>query len=175
MRTLAELGLTPAQLAEVEQLDAGLVHSWLVATNAARGLERPAGFFLSGVRSGNKPPGLGDEREAQAVELAARWLANAGWLLPTEAELTDALFGPHGRLRAWASDEPLRARMLAVWLELRPAAAELERQRLDDVERYRDARRRARSSVPSIPWPSRVRQQAYASAPASVQGFSSGV
>src|SRR5215471_2767216 len=75
MRTLAELGLTPAQLAEVEQLDAGLVHSWLVATNAARGLERPAGFFLSGVRSGNKPPGLGEEREAQTVELAARWLA----------------------------------------------------------------------------------------------------
>jgi hypothetical protein len=68
------------------------------------------------------------ERELQ-VHLAERFIANAGWGLPTEAELVDELFGRHGKLRAWASDELLVNRMVDAW-------------------------RRART-VPPIQWPQR--------------------
>ena len=69
------------------------------------------------------------ERELQ-IHLAERFIANAGWGLPTEAELVDELFGRHGKLRAWAGDEPLVNRMVDAW-------------------------RRART-VPAIEWPQRT-------------------
>ena len=69
------------------------------------------------------------ERELQ-VHLAENFIRNAGWGLPTEAELVDELFGRHGKLRAWASDELLVARMVDAW-------------------------RRART-VPDIQWPQRT-------------------
>jgi hypothetical protein len=69
------------------------------------------------------------ERELQ-IHLAERFISNAGWLLPTEAELVDELFGRHGKLKAWASDEVLVSRMVDAW-------------------------QRART-VPSIQWPQRT-------------------
>ena len=62
------------------------------------------------------------ERELQ-IHLAERFIANAGWGLPTEAELVDELFGRHGKLRAWAGDELLVARMVDAWKRARTVPA----------------------------------------------------
>ena len=128
---LHELGLTPTQLAELRDADQTLVTAWLEATGKLAGeLKRPAGYLLAGVRSGELPAAQVDRERELQIHLAERFITNAGWLLPTEAELIDELFGRHGKLRAWAGDELLVARMVDAW-------------------------RRART-VPAIEWPQRT-------------------
>ena len=128
---LHTLGLTPAQLAELRDADQALVTAWLEATGKLAGeLKRPAGYLLAGVRSGELPAAQVDRERELQIHLAERFIANAGWGLPTEAELVDELFGRHGKLRAWAGDELLVARMVDAW-------------------------RRART-VPAIEWPQRT-------------------
>jgi len=113
---LGDLGLTSAQAAEVELADKALVADWLEACGRRSGLRSPAGWFLSGVRSGNRPDALPDEAgKAQALRLAERRIANLGHQLPSEAELVEELFGKRALLEPWAGDESLRARMVDVW------------------------------------------------------------
>ena len=113
---LADLALTSAQLAEVRAVDNRLVREWLDAAAARSGLRSPAGWFLSGVRSGNRPDSLPDSSgKAQATRLAERRIANLGHVLPSEAELLEELFGKRALLEPWAHDDELRARMLDTW------------------------------------------------------------
>jgi hypothetical protein len=91
-------------------------------------------------------------RERQ-IHLAERYIANAGCFLPTEAELLDELFGYHGRLKAWADDEPLRRRMVDAWQAARPAAERTEREQLERAHRWRHGRPGERpDEPPPIPW-----------------------
>jgi len=113
--TLAELGLTPAQLAELEACDDALVEAWLAATSAAHGLRSPAGWFLSGVRSGNMPQSEPDRLRSLRVRQAERFVAAAGYVLESEAELVDYFFSRGGWLEPWAGDELLRARLTELW------------------------------------------------------------
>jgi hypothetical protein len=113
---LGDLALTPAQLAEVRAVDNQLVREWLDACGRRAGLRSPAGWFLSGVRSGNRPDSVPDEAgKAQAVRLAERRIANLGHRLPSEAELLEEIFGKRALLEAWAHDVELRARMVETW------------------------------------------------------------
>lgn len=54
------------------------------------------------------------------ARLAETWIRNAGAYAPTEQSLLDALFDEHGPLKAWAHDQHLRDRMLAVYRTERP-------------------------------------------------------
>jgi hypothetical protein len=119
---LEELGLTPLQLAEVEGSGSELVDAWLAAVSARAGLRSPAGWFLSGVRSGNKPEMARDARQLESLRLVERYLESIAHVLPSEAELVDEVFGLRGRLRPWASDEALRARIVETWRRLRAPA-----------------------------------------------------
>lgn len=112
---LADLALTPAQAAEVELADKALVSKWLDACGRRAGLRSPAGWFLSGVRSGNPPDGVDESGKAQAVRLAERRVVNLGHALPSQAELFEELFGRRSLLEPWAHDVELRARMLETW------------------------------------------------------------
>jgi hypothetical protein len=151
--TLDDLHLTPSQLAELNRLDAELVSAWLAATGAAGKLERPAGYFLTGVRSGNMPANLDDAVKRKQIHLAETYIRNAGCFLPTEAEFLDELFGYHGRLKAWAGDELLRRRMVDCWQAARPAAERTEREQLERAHRWRHGRPGERpDEPPSIPW-----------------------
>ena len=119
---LEELGLTPLQLAEVQDSGSDLVQAWLGAVSARTGLRSPAGWFLAGVRSGNKPDVVQDARKLESLRLAERYLSSVACALPTEAELVDEVFGARGRLRPWASDEQLRARIVETWRRMRAPA-----------------------------------------------------
>ena len=121
---LHTLGLTPAQLAELRDADQALVTAWLEATGKLAGeLKRPAGYLLAGVRSGELPSAQVDRERELQVHLAENFIRNAGWGLPTEAELVDELFGRHGKLKAWAGDELLVARMVDAWRNARTVPA----------------------------------------------------
>ena len=119
---LEELGLTPLQLREVEDSGSDLVQAWLGALGASHGLRSPTGWFLAGVRSGNKPDVGQDARKLESLRLAERYLSSVACALPTEAELLDEVFGARGRLRPWASDGELRARIVETWRRLRAPA-----------------------------------------------------
>ena len=117
---LHTLGLTPAQLAELGDADQALVTAWLEETRKLAGeLKRPAGYLLAGVRSGELPSAQVDRERELQVHLAENFLRTAGWGLPTEAELVDERFGRHGKLKAWAGDELLVARMVDAWRNAR--------------------------------------------------------
>lgn len=118
MSSLADLGLTPPQLAEVETLSEELVSAWLAATHAQPRLERPAGWFLAGVRSGNMPGLSVDASERRALHLAERRVSNLGHLIDSERELVAELFGHGGLLEQFDSPQ-LRERMLAHWRQVR--------------------------------------------------------
>jgi len=112
--TIDELGLTPAQLAELQACDASLVEAWLTAAAAAHGLRSPTGWFLSGVRSGNMPQSEPDRLRSLRVRQAERFVAAAGYVFESEDELVDYLFSRGGWLEPWAGDELLQARLLAL-------------------------------------------------------------
>jgi hypothetical protein len=118
---LEDLALTPPARAELEAYPDELVQAWLQAVSRSHGIRSPAGFFLAGVRSGNMPGDLADERRSKAVYLAELWLRNVGHVIPSELELERVLFGPRQRLEPWAADDELRRRMLELWRSLRPA------------------------------------------------------
>lgn len=65
---------------------------------------------------------------AKQIRLVEKWLTTTGGHIDTEAELVDAVFGPHGRLYLWNEDEQLIAHITELWHEQRPrfAKAELE-------------------------------------------------
>ena len=142
---LTELGLTPAQYAEMQELEEELVQAWLAAVSASSGLRSPVGWFLAGVRSGTLPGAVPDNKRLREVHLAESWIRNAGLFEPDEASLLDALFGEHGRLRSLDAPE-LRARMLSTWRSLQPAAAQVEHERIARAERWK------RMNVP-VPYP----------------------
>lgn len=71
-----------------------------------------------------------DRERDQAIRLAELYITNAGLYIPTEQDLLDDTFGPHGRLRQWADDQPLRERILDHW-----------RQQADRAERAEAASR----------------------------------
>jgi len=113
MTLLAELGLTPAQIHEVEETDDDLVTMWLAATASARGLKSPAGYFLAGIRSGQSPTNDADAR----VRLARIRLRNLAHLFPTEDEALEEIFGQRGPLQHRAGDQVLRSEFAAIWHE----------------------------------------------------------
>jgi hypothetical protein len=79
-------------------------------------LRSPAGWFLSGVRSGNSPDGgLDESGKAQAIRLAERRIANLGHALPSEAEFVEEIFGRRSLLEPWAADPELVVRMVGTW------------------------------------------------------------
>jgi hypothetical protein len=87
-----------------------------------------------------------DELErGQRVTLAERWVRTAGVHFDRESEVDDALFGEHGRLRAWAGDELLRARLLELWHADRPRGEQVERDELERAARWREVRKRLES------------------------------
>jgi hypothetical protein len=87
-----------------------------------------------------------DEREReQQVAAAERWLRNAGVMLDRESEVDEALFGEHGRLRAWAGGEQLRERLLELWHAERPRGEQVERDELERAARWREIRKRLES------------------------------
>jgi hypothetical protein len=80
------------------------------------------------------------------VKLAEAWIRQAGGHLDRAEELQDALFGHHGSLKAWADDQILVDRMVALWYEQRPrfVTTELEaekrqREHADRQHRLRKA------------------------------------
>lgn len=84
---------------------AGRVHSpWAVLERELSEVEKREALSVD----------IGPDRERE-VHLVERWLAHVGALIPSEAEVVDAVFGPYGRLRAWAGDEQLEARIIARW------------------------------------------------------------
>lgn len=134
-----ELGLTPGQLAELEHLDQALIDAWLSALEHVRGVHSPVGWFLAGVRSGSFPGAVADNEKEQLVRLVQRWLRNAGLYEPDEPSLLDALFGQHGGLRALASDEQLRRRMLELWRHEQPRAEQAKAEQLARALRWQQA------------------------------------
>ncbi len=122
MTFLSELGLTPTQHNEIEQADPELVQQWLNALNTSSGINNRTAWFLAGIRSGRNPDQPHDATKAKAIEHAERYIRNAGLYLPTPAELLDELFGPHGDLKAWATDQELQQRMLTLWRDQLPRA-----------------------------------------------------
>lgn len=56
-----------------------------------------------------------DRERDQATHLAEIYITNAGLYIPTEADVLDDTFGPHGRLRQWADDQALRDRIVDHW------------------------------------------------------------
>jgi len=74
---------------------------------------------------------------ADLIKRAERWIHNAGLYVPDETELLDALFGPHGNLRPYASDERLRHRMVELWQANQPRAEQANRENLERAARYR--------------------------------------
>lgn len=76
---------------------------------------------------------------ATQIRLAERWIHNAGLLLPTEDELTDALFGPHGPLRDHAGDQLLTRRMTELWQANRGRAQRVEAEMIARAQKHQPA------------------------------------
>jgi len=124
--TLAELGLTPSQLAEIEDLEPVLVEAWLSALSSAHGLRSPVGWFLAGVRSGIIPGAVTDNARIQAE----RYIRKVGYLHQTEDEIRDELAS-----RRWPVDD----RLVEIWRSVRPLGVQVEREQLERAERWKQA------------------------------------
>jgi hypothetical protein len=114
---LSNLGLTPGQLAEVEDAGSELVAAWLRATEARHGLKSPTGWFLAGVRSGELPDAPSDSDRANRIRLAELRIRDLWHELPSEAELLEEVFNRQGLLYAYDSPE-LRELMVSYWTTL---------------------------------------------------------
>lgn len=79
--------------------------------------------------------------KALQTRLAETYIRNAGLYLPTETELIDDLFGPHGRLRAWTHDTQLQARMTTLWQDQQPRAQQAEHDVTERAEKWKATRR----------------------------------
>jgi hypothetical protein len=109
MLSLFDLGLTHMQMQEVAAADEVLVEAWLHAASAPK-IKTPAGYFLTGLRSGDMPLSQNIDARRAAVRLAELWIVNAGLYMPTGEEVLHELFERNGsRLHPWYDDEDLRA------------------------------------------------------------------
>jgi hypothetical protein len=127
MRELRDLGLTSNQMGDVLAADPLLVSAWLDRLDDPV-IDNPTAFFIVGVRSGVMPVQLESQRHARASVRAERWIRNAGLFMPDETNLLSELFDPPaGMLRHFRDYELLRARMLALYHEVRPTGEEVER------------------------------------------------
>ena len=112
------------------------------------------------------------ERQLQRLE---QYMRAAGLQLADEAEVLDDCFGYGGRWRAFAADEPMRARALELWRSLQPAAAKVEAEALERAENWKRGQQALHAPlVPDAPadidWPpAPVRLQAYADSPAAMR------
>jgi len=146
MLELEDLGLMSFQLAEIEQEADDLVSAWLRAASEP-GVRSPSGFFLAGVRSGAMPLGHGtapstEERRAQKVLRAERWVSQVGIFFDRPSEIEAELFdGPNSMLRDLRDDETLRKRMVKLWAQERPRGIEIEEQAEEHAARQREAYR----------------------------------
>lgn len=146
MTYLSELELTPTQMNELEDSDPELVAQWLEAVSTKTGIKSPAGWFLAGIRSGKRPGEQHDPSRTKAVDLAERYIRNAGLYLPDETSVIDELFGQRGRLKTWTTDPTLQERMLIHWRAEQPRVEEAEAESL-----ARAARWRTTNHVPDLP------------------------
>lgn len=85
-------------------------------------------------------PNPDDHDKDRQIRLAETYIRNAALYLPSETELEDDLFGPHGRLKQWAADTALRDRMLELWRAQQPRVETAERQTLERAERWKATR-----------------------------------
>jgi hypothetical protein len=139
MLSLFDLGLTHMQMQEVAAADEVLVEAWLHAASAPK-IKTPAGYFLTGLRSGDMPLSQNIDARRAAVRLAELWIVNAGLYMPTGEEVLHELFERNGsRLHPWYDDEDLRAQMLDVWENERPRAARAAREQQERAERHAEA------------------------------------
>lgn len=139
MLSLFDLGLTHMQMQEVAAADEVLVEAWLHAASAPK-IKTPAGYFLTGLRSGDMPLSQNIDARRAAVRLAELWIVNAGLYMPTGEEVLHELFERNGsRLHPWYDDEDLRAQMLDVWENERPRAARAEREQRERAEHHAEA------------------------------------
>lgn len=106
-----------AVVAEIAQLasafDAGRVHSPWRALQAK----------LPKIVADSSPVNVGREDRFRLAEV---WILNAGLYEPTEESLIGALFGEHGTLKAWANDQAMVARMVALWRAEKPRGEQAE-------------------------------------------------
>lgn len=78
-----------------------------------------------------------DESERlRKIAAAEQWLRSAGLHFDRQAEVEDELYGDTGRLRAWASDEQLRERLLGLWRELASLGAQVEAEALERAREH---------------------------------------
>jgi len=114
MMMLSELGLTPKQQAEVEQLDPILVEEWLEEVDRP-GVPNRTAWFLTGVRTGQHPTERADPIRARKIRTAHAWIRNVGAIV-SESEMIEELFdGTNAQLARWRSDEELREQMSEAW------------------------------------------------------------
>jgi hypothetical protein len=128
------------QTEEMLAADPLLVSAWLDRVSDPD-VENPASWFLTGVRSGIFPHQLADQRRAQAIHLAERWIVNAGLFVPDETNVLDELFdGQSAPLRHYAHEEPLREKLLSLWRLERPRGEQTETEYLERALRQRASR-----------------------------------
>lgn len=69
------------------------------------------------------------------IHLAENWIRNAGLYEPSREALVDALFGEHGRLKAWKDDEALVERMVSFWEQEQPRGVRADEEKLARAQR----------------------------------------
>lgn len=123
--------------------DTGRISSgWpVLATEVEREAERAA------AARGVKASGYAD-RDA-TVAKAERYLRRVGYLHMYEDETRDELFGRGGILEAYAADEELVGRMLALWREVRPIGERVEQEARDRAGRAVALAARAEQAKPA--------------------------
>lgn len=137
---LTDLQLTPGQTLELETHAPEYIDAWLEATEAqGNTLKSPTGWFLAGIRSGRDPGDPSAKRDAtreKAIELAERETRNALLYCPTRTDYLDAVFGQHGRLKAWADDQPLQQRLVDLWEHEHPRGVQADKALAARGQRY---------------------------------------
>jgi hypothetical protein len=134
---LEDFDFSEDQLAELRGYPEELVKAWIKASTHPS-VKSPAGFVLTGVRSGVMPFGQGgdESKRATAVRLAERWITNAGMFCPSPAEVESELFdGPASPLRYYREDGALRERMVTLWRLERPYGEQTEKEFLERAAR----------------------------------------
>jgi hypothetical protein len=133
MLEISDLGLTFFQIAEVNNADPGVVAAWLESAGQPE-IRNPAGFFLTGLRSGMLPDSDRPER-AHLVLHAERWVEQVGILYDQESAVLGELFDRNGILRHHAGDVQLQKRMLSLWAKGRPSGEQVEREQRERAVR----------------------------------------
>jgi hypothetical protein len=77
------------------------------------------------------------EREKR-IDRAETWIYNAGIHFHEQHEVQDELFGDRGLLHAYAKDEDLVDRILALWAEKRPIGEKIEAEAHTRAEKWKE-------------------------------------